>query len=257
MNPPRCLIVVAHPSPGSFTAGWAQASRAAAAAIGEVRFADLYADGFDPAERPDRYGAAEPDVMRAQDAAVRDGRLPPDIAGHIDNLLWADRVIFHFPLWWFAPPAMLKGWCDRVLLHGALHDSERRFDNGLCRGKRALFCVTTGSRASESGPGGKEGDARLLLWPLAYTLRYCGFDICAPKLVHGVHGFHSGIGRESLERRLADVLTAQAPRVAGLGTRRLWRFNADGDFDVDGRLRGEAPVLWPFIEPSGTPTGAE
>lgn len=254
MSGPRTLVVLAHPEPGSFTAAWAEASRAAAARAGPVRLRDLYGEGFDPLERPALHGAGPADVLRAQDAAARAGRLPAEVAAQAADLLWADRVILHFPMWWFAPPAMLKGWCDRVLAHGLLHDSRHRFDTGRCRGKRVLFCVSTGSSAAESGPGGKEGDARLLLWPLAYTLRYCGFDICAPLLVHGVHGFHPPAARAALEARLAGVLAAQAGIVAGLAGRALWRFNRDDAFD-GGRLRPGEEVLWPFIDPGGAPRG--
>jgi NAD(P)H dehydrogenase (quinone) len=123
-------------------------------------------------------------------------------------------IVFHFPLWWFGPPAILKGWFDRCLVHGALHDVDNRFDAGRMRGKRALFCVSTGASAVECGPGGKEGETRLLLWPLAYTLRYCGFDVAEPLTVHGVHGYFEGAEERALETRLAEVLADQARIIA-------------------------------------------
>lgn len=102
---------------------------------------------------------------------------------------------------------------------------DRRFDSGLLRGKRALFCVTTGARASETGPDGKEGETRLLLWPLAYTLRYCGMDVAEPVLTHGVHGYHEGARKADLEARLARVLADQRAVIATLETRPLLPFN--------------------------------
>ena len=104
---------------------------------------------------------------------------------------------------------MLKGWFDRVLVHGALHSSEARFDRGLCVGKKALFCVTAGSSEFESSASGKEGDIRLLLWPLAYGLRYLGFTVLEPETVHGVHGFHTGAAQNELAEQLQGVLRAQ------------------------------------------------
>ena len=33
---------------------------------------------------------------------------------HIDNLKWAEAILFVYPTWWYGLPAMLKGWLDRV-----------------------------------------------------------------------------------------------------------------------------------------------
>ena len=244
------LVVLAHPERRSFCGAWAEASAAAAEACGDhVLWSDLYAQGFDPAEGPGHYGASPHrfDPLKAQEDAAAAGRIPTDVAAEVEKLRAADRIVFHFPLWWFAPPAMLKGWCDRALVHGALHDVDRRFDSGLLRGKRALFCVTTGASDAESGPDGKEGDTRLLLWPLAQTLRYCGMDVAEPLIVHGVHGYHHDARRPALEARLADVLAAQAGVIGGLDERALLPFNSDADFDGEGRLRRGAQSHSPFI----------
>lgn len=244
------LVLLAHPDGASFNAQWFRASRDACAARGHrVLQSDLYAMGFDPAERaahypdpPDRF-----DVLRTQDKAAKSGTLPGDAAAEIAKIRAADRLILHFPLWWFGPPAMLKGWCDRCLPHGAMHSSAERFDSGRFRGRRVLFCVTGGSSDTEHAPDGKEGDARLLLWPLAYTFRYLGFDILDPVVMGGVHGFHGTAGRAELAPRLQDALATQHDRVAGMDTAPVWPFNADTDFDGAGRLHPGAPSPWPFI----------
>lgn len=243
------LIVLAHPERRSFTAAWAEASREASEALGHtVLFSDLYASGFDPAERASHYAdPPEPfDVLKAQERASGTG-LPPDVAGEVAKLEAADRVIFHFPLWWFAPPAMLKGWFERVLVHGRTHDVDHRFDKGRFRGRKALFRVTTGASAAESGPEGKEGDTRLHLWPAAYALRYLGFDLLEPVIVHGVHGYHRGPRKGELDRRLRTVLAAQSDLMARFGQAPLMVFNSDGDFDAEGRLKPQAVSRSPFI----------
>ena len=248
------LIILAHPEPTSFNAAWAEASRAALTAAGEeVLISDLCAMGFDAVERAGHYGdvGGAFDVLKAQEAAGASGGLSADVAGEVGKIRAADLLIFHFPLWWFAPPAVLKGWCDRALVHGVLHDVDNRFDTGPCRGKRALFCVTTGANAAESGPDGKEGDTRLLLWPLAQTLRYVGMDVLAPEIVHGVHGYHTGAAETALRARLDQVLAGQAAMLAGLGARPVWPFNMDRDFDETGRLKPGAPSHSPFIRPPG------
>lgn len=246
------LIVLAHPERRSFNAAWAQATKEACAALGHtVLWSDLVAMGFDPVEGPEHYGSADTgerfDPLKAQKQAVARDAVPHDVAAEIDKVLMADRVIFHFPMWWFAPPAILKGWFDRVLMRGALHSSTQQFDNGICRGKTALFCVTTGATSAECALNGREGDAAMLLWPAAQTLRYVGFDLLSPKIVSGVHGFHDGSARAELDARLTQVLAEQAALIADWDARPRMAFNADDDFDSDGRLLPDRPSHSFFI----------
>lgn len=238
------LVVLAHPEPASFNATWARHTAAAAQAAGDrVLRSDLCAMGFDPVEGPQHHGGRRPfDALKAQEA----GPLPDDVAAEVRKLRAADRIVLHFPLWWFAPPAILKGWTERCLPHGHLHDVENRFDTGLLRGKSVLFCVTTGSSAAESGPDGREGETRLLLWPLAMTFRYCGAAVKVPEIVHGVHGYHRGARKAALEARLRRVLAGQRAIHDGWEARAALPFNADGDFDEERRLKPDAPSHWPF-----------
>ena len=100
----RLLVIHAHPVPESFNGALCKAAVDSARAQGhEVRLIDLYAEGFNP-------------VMSAEErrAYHDDGPPPPDIALHIAALQWAEGLIFVYPTWWYAQPAMLKGWMDRV-----------------------------------------------------------------------------------------------------------------------------------------------
>jgi NAD(P)H dehydrogenase (quinone) len=246
------LIILAHPSPGSFNAEWAKRSASASERLGHrVLWSDLYALRFDPVEADHHYslGADQDhfDPLKAQEVASSADALPVRIALETEKLCRADRVIFHFPLWWFAPPAMLKGYFDRVFVHGKLHDVGHRFDSGRCRGKTAMLCVTTGSSAAESAPDGKEGDVRLLLWPTAYTLRYLGFDVVEPVVVHGVHGYHGGARAAALAARLTDTLAGHDRLIAAFDDLPRMRFNAESDFDQDGRLKPDRPSHTGFI----------
>jgi len=249
---PTTLIVLAHPERRSFNGAWSDATEAAALAQGDtVLRSDLCQMGFDAAERaghyPDWLEDTPFDPLKAQEQAAEAGTTPNEVQREIDKIRQADRIVLHFPMWWFAPPAILKGWFDRAFQHGALHDTSHRFDSGLFRGKTVLCCVTTGSDANESAHDGKEGDIRLLLWPTAYTLRYLGFDVLEPVIAHGVHGYHKGAAKERLTERLRKVLDDQARVMADFDTRPRWPFNADSDFDETGRLRPDRPSHGPFI----------
>ena len=87
----RTLIVSAAPGAASFTAAWAEASRAAAATGGEARLHDLVAMGFDPVERGAHYGIAGAfDPLKAQESLPA----PPDVAPLVSLLTHAQRPLF-------------------------------------------------------------------------------------------------------------------------------------------------------------------
>lgn len=102
----KILLVYCHPRSESFTAAARDVAIAALEGAGhEVDLLDLYAEGFNP-------------VM---DAGERSGyhtrgenRLP--VADHLDRLKAAEGLVFVYPTWWYAQPAMLKGWLERVLI---------------------------------------------------------------------------------------------------------------------------------------------
>lgn len=99
----RCLVVYCHPVPESFAAAVRDRAIAALSDSGhEVRLVDLYAEGFDP--------ILSADERRNMDRAPTD----PALAPHIENIRWAEAILFVYPTWWYGPPAMLKGWLDRV-----------------------------------------------------------------------------------------------------------------------------------------------
>jgi NAD(P)H dehydrogenase (quinone) len=100
----RLLVIHAHPVPESFNSTLCRTIVQTAEAGGhDVRLLDLYAEGFDP-------------VMSADERRAYHGDSPPDpvVAQHIAHLKWAEGLIFVYPTWWYAQPAMLKGWMDRV-----------------------------------------------------------------------------------------------------------------------------------------------
>jgi len=246
------LIVLAHPDHRSFNGVWAEATRSACKDLGHtVLWSNLVAMNFNPVESANHYphhGTSRIfDPLKAQEDAAETGRIPADVSPEIEKLRQADRVVFHFPLWWFAPPATLKGWFERVFSHGEMHSVEQRFDRGQFRGKKALFCVTTGSSDAESAFNGKEGDVQMLLWPAAYTLRYLGFSVLVPEVVHGVHGYHRGDRLNKLMQRLRGVLDTHQYRIAGFDERPCMKFNSDDDFDADGILKPSCPSHTRFI----------
>lgn len=98
------LFVYCHPSEASFCAAIRDTAVAAARTAGhEVTLFDLYAENFDPVMHPAEWQGYE-------DAS----HLPPELVRHLATMVRVDAMIFIYPTWWDAPPALLKGWIDRL-----------------------------------------------------------------------------------------------------------------------------------------------
>ncbi len=130
----RHVVVLSHPNPSSFGAAVAGDYAAAVRALGhEAEIRDLYAIGFDPrlpaSELPWRPGfSAGADVV-AERALLAD----------------ADVVALVYPLWFNAPPAMLKGYVERVFGMGFGYGPGDGGTQPLLNGKRLLSITTSGA----------------------------------------------------------------------------------------------------------------
>lgn len=95
------LSVVAHPSPTSFSHAMAEAAAFSLQELGYVvQCHDLYAEGFNPVQP-----VGETQNTRSDEELVE---------RHCLELQTADLILVFHPNWWSQPPAILKGWIDRV-----------------------------------------------------------------------------------------------------------------------------------------------
>lgn len=106
------LVVYCHPVETSFHAALHREVLENLRAAGHsVDDCDLYAEGFDPVmSREERLGYH--DVPGNQAA----------LAGYVERLRRAEALVLCFPTWCFGLPAMLKGYCDRLLMPGVAFD---------------------------------------------------------------------------------------------------------------------------------------
>jgi len=117
-------------------------------------------------------------IAREQTAAWETQELAEDIKQETEKLRQADLVIFQFPVWWFGPPAILKGWVDRVFVRGFAYKTGRKYDTGMFKGKRAMVACTTGTSEDTYAPDGIDGSILSVLWPLHNGMfRYTGMDV--------------------------------------------------------------------------------
>jgi NAD(P)H dehydrogenase (quinone) len=159
------LVVLAHPRSGSFTHQVCETWCAAVRDLGhQVVLRDLYAMRFNPVAGP-------------EEAFTRPHAPPaPDVQVEMDHLVAADCVTFVAPVWWIGPPAILKGWLDRVLRGGGFaYGYGPNGPSGTLRGKRGMVFTSAGSTQQEFLDTGKL-DAIRVMWGIG-TVEFCGMQL--------------------------------------------------------------------------------
>lgn len=240
------LIVHSHPEPRSFNAALKDVAARTMRRLGHrVEVSDLYGEGFDPTEGPPHYSSRKrPDyfsVLTEQRHASDTGGLERSVRREIERLERADLVIFQYPLWWHAQPAMLKGWMDRVFVYGGLYTGKVRYDRGHFRGRRAICSITTGAPEAVFGRFGRGGDIDLLMWPMHYSLYYMGYDVLPPFRAHGIQGGGGKdvtyLAEERFKAHLETYKTAWADRLERLDEDSPMEFPGWDDWDERGVLK--------------------
>jgi len=187
------VVIVAHPNPKGVSCQIAHAyARAAASLEQETLIRDLYRLGFDPCLKAEETPGARGYAMHA------------DVLRERDLLSSADVFAFVYPLWFNAPPAMLKGYVDRVFGMGFGYAPDARGGNvALLDGKRLISFTTSGAPDSwVKETGAVDGLVK-------------GFDrhlaaVCGMMVVDHVNfgGVTPGITEEAVEDILGQVRAA-------------------------------------------------
>jgi NAD(P)H dehydrogenase (quinone) len=158
----RISVILAHPDRGSFN------HAIAGTAVGELRraghsvsFHDLYAERFDP-------------ILPAGEIPAG-AVLPLPIAAHCQEIAAAEGIVIVHPNWWGQPPAILKGWVDRVVRPGVAYsflegDGGEGVPVGLLRAKTAIVFNTSNTPAEREMAA--FGDPLELIW------KRCVFGLC-------------------------------------------------------------------------------
>jgi len=127
-------IIICHPNVHSFTASSANSYADACRALGhDVIVRDLYRIGFDPCLKPAELPFAAPVQVGA------------DVA--LERKLLADCDVFalFYPLWLNAPPAMLKGYLERVFGFGFAYGGGGHSYNPLLSGRKLVSFSSSGA----------------------------------------------------------------------------------------------------------------
>ena len=158
-------VILAHPNPRSFNHAIAQAAVTQLLQSGHVVLLhDLYAEKFNP--------------ILLHEEIPRDAMIPEDIDVHCREISAADGIIFIHPNWWGQPPAILKGWVDRVLRPGVAYqflegDQGEGIPEGLLKARAAIVFNTSNTPAERELA--EFGDPLEVLW------KNCIFDLCGTR----------------------------------------------------------------------------
>ncbi len=189
-------VIVAHPNPRSFVASLAIAYVEAAESLGHrTIMRDLYGMSFDPCLKADEIPTSAGFAPRA------------DVVGERAILRDVDVFALFYPFWLNAPPAMMKGYLDRVFGVGFGYAKGSNGNEPLLRGRRLISFTTSGAP--------KEWVMRTGAWEAVRAL----FDehvaaVCGLQLVEHVHfgGIVPGIRGDVVGRHqqaVRDVVARQ------------------------------------------------
>ena len=124
----KILVIQGHPNEKSYCSAIANAYIEGKNLNGEISFLKLNDLKFDPILRLGYQGEQplEEDLKMAQ-----------------EKIKWADHLVFIYPNWWGNPPALLKGFIDRVFLPGfAFKYSTGALPTKLLQGKTSELIIT-------------------------------------------------------------------------------------------------------------------
>nr|MDO8116439.1 NAD(P)H-dependent oxidoreductase [Candidatus Sigynarchaeota archaeon] len=164
----KILVILAHPNEKSFNHAIASTCVQTLKRLNhDVKFHDLYKEDFDP--------------LLPSNEIPRESTLPKGIQNYCNELVNADGIVIVHPNWWGQPPAILKGWIDRIFRPGIAYkfeegDSGEGIPRGLLKIKVALIFNTSNTR--------DDRELNVFKDPLDTIWKNCIFQLCGVTNVH-------------------------------------------------------------------------
>ena len=144
-------------------------------------------------------------VLSAEDfVSLQKGVTPNDILDEQASIDAAELITVIFPLWWSGYPAILKGWIDRVLLHGfAFKHSPKTGVTPLLTGKKIQIITTMGASVEEYETNGMMDAMAMTMGDNVWS--FCGCDDAGMVVLGEVPGM-SDDERNSILSEIEDTL---------------------------------------------------
>ncbi|QIP15136.1 NAD(P)H-dependent oxidoreductase [Spirosoma aureum] len=187
----KIYLLLAHPDKNSFNGQIADAYYTSAIEKGHtVRYQKLAEMTFDPILRKGYQveQTLESDLIAAQ-----------------QNILWCDKWVIIYPVWWGNLPALLKGFIDRTLTPGFAfnyHDKDPFWDK-LLKGRTAELIATSDAPGWWIWWQYRNSDVHALKHA---TLNYCGFEHISVRRITRVR-FLSKVQRKQKIKEICDRIT--------------------------------------------------
>jgi putative NADPH-quinone reductase len=188
------LIVVANPEMGSFCNAIAETAAETARKLGyNVILHDLYREKFPP-------------ILDNVNEGIN-SNIPFIIKKHCMEIGEADGIIIVHPNWWGMPPAVMKGWIDRVIKLGVAYkfkdnDKGDGVPVGLLKASKAIVFNTSNTKPDR--------EKKVFKDPLDTIWKNCVFGICGIKKVtrvnYGVIVTSSATQRKTWLKNVADTI---------------------------------------------------
>lgn len=156
------LLILAHPDKKSFNHAIANVCKKRLVENGHsVIFHDLHDEKFDP--------------IITSEEIPRSGKINDLVRKHCDDLTSCDGIIIIHPNWWGQPPAILKGWIDRIIRPGIAYgfiegDNGEGVPVGILKAKTGIVINT--SNTNETRENEVFGDPLETIW------KNCIFGLC-------------------------------------------------------------------------------
>jgi NAD(P)H dehydrogenase (quinone) len=212
----RHAVILCHPDPASLNHAIADAYCTAVRGLGhDVILRDLYAMNFDP-------------VLKADERPTGGAfKISLDVENELAQLRKCDVFVLIYPIWFGTPPAMMKGYVERVLGSGIDPKSmQQRSPTSFLAGKRMVSFTTSAMSAPWLNEQGEWMSLRYLFD------RYLtnAFGMLPDQHVH-FGGIVPGIDQRWVDQHLYDVaqqarhicatLAAERHQTAALGEKRI------------------------------------
>ncbi len=158
-------VILAHPYPESFNHAIYQTVLETLKKNGhQIRAHNLYEEGFNP-------------LLEGSELATGETS-DPLVLQHRKEIKKAQGIVIIHPNWWGQPPAILKGWTDRVLRSGVAYQFAEDDDgSGVPEG----LLVAEASLVFNTSNTPKEREIQVFGDPLERIWRDCVFDFCGIK----------------------------------------------------------------------------
>ena len=186
----KILLILAHPNKESFNHAIAQAAIETVEGNGhQVIFHDLYAEKFDP--------------IISYEEIPKNAELDPELIKHCQEISYVDGIIIVHPNWWGMPPAILKGWIDRVIRAGVAYqflegDQGEGVPIGLLNADNVIVFNTSNTLAKR--------EREVFGDPLENIWKKCIFGLCEIKNIHRKnYGVIVTSSQQEREKWLKDV----------------------------------------------------